>query len=36
MRSIPVLFAGLLLLPALTQAASMVQVVGLFPGAAVV
>jgi len=36
MRSISVLFASLLLLPALAQAASMVQVVGLFPGAAVV
>src|SRR3546814_17085302 len=36
MRSVSVLFASLLLLPALAQAASMVQVVGLFPGAAVV
>ncbi len=36
MRSVSILFASLLLLPALAQAASMVQVVGLFPGAAVV
>ncbi|MCQ4295498.1 TIGR02281 family clan AA aspartic protease [Pseudomonas stutzeri] len=36
MRSIHVLCASLLLLPALAQAAPMVQVVGLFPGAAVV
>ena len=36
MRSVSVLFASLLLLPVLAQAASMVQVVGLFPGAAVV
>ncbi len=36
MRSIEILFAGLLSLsPAIVQAASMVQVVGLFPGAAV-
>src|SRR3546814_19177411 len=36
MRSVSVLFASLLLLPALAQAASVVHVVGLFPGAAVV
>ena len=36
MRSISVLFVSLLLLPALGHASSLVQVVGLFPGTAVV